>query len=104
MDADFGQRPIQSLPIAAAVGLVVQLCHHVPGINRRCRGAGCANVIRMPGVVRIVSDHHLRLITVDELRDPAGSMLDGYAAERVFSVLQAPLGHAGIGVSKQFEV
>jgi hypothetical protein len=61
-------------------------------------------MVRVSGAVRIVSDHHLRLITVDELRDPADSMLDGYAAKRVFSVLQAPLGHAGIVVSEQFEV
>lgn len=104
MDADFGQRPVQSLPIAAAVGLVVQLCHHVPGINRRCRGAGCVNVIRMPGAVRIVSDHHLRPVAVDELRDPAGGVLHGYATERVFPVLQAPPWHAGVVVPEQFEL
>lgn len=61
MDADFGQRLVQSLPIAAAVGLVVQLCHHMPGIDCQCRGAGCVNVVRMSGAVRIVSNHHLRL-------------------------------------------
>jgi hypothetical protein len=29
----------------------------------------------MPGAVRIVSDHHLRPVAVDELRDPAGGVL-----------------------------
>ncbi len=104
LDADFGQHLVQPLPIAAAVGLVVQLCHNVPGIDCGCRGAGCVNVVRMAGAVRIVSDHHLRLIMLDELCDPAGGVLDGYATERIFPVLQAPPGHAGIVVPEQFEV
>ncbi len=103
-DANIVQRLVQPPPIAAAMGLVIQLWHHVAGINRICRDVGRVNVVRMPGAVRVVSDDDLWPVMLDELPDPVGNGLDGHAAERVVVLLGAPPRHAGIAVTEQLEM
>lgn len=86
------------------MGLIIQLCHNVAGIHRKCRDVGCMNVVRMLGVVRVVSDEDLRSVMFDEFFDPARHGLDGYAAERIVALLGAPSRHAGIAITEQLEM
>lgn len=104
LDTDVRQCPVQSPPITAAMGFVIQLRRNLSGIPGICHDAGSMNVVGMARTMRFVSDDHLRLIAFDELGDPAGGGLDGDTAESAFAVLRVPPCHARVVVTEQFEL
>ena len=72
VDSDVGQCLVQQPPLAAAMGLVIQLRHHLPEVHRMRCDVGRVNVVGMACAVRVVGDDHLWPVKIDELRDPGG--------------------------------
>jgi hypothetical protein len=56
------------------------------------------------GPLVVVGDEHLRLVALDERRDPAGGHLQRDVAEGLRAGLVLPLSHAGVLVAKGLQV
>src|ERR1022692_589144 len=89
------QRVPDQLPVAAPHRGQVELGRDAGSLHRGDSGPASVHVIGMlVEAVRIVGDHHLRPVLLDQPADPASYLVDRYVAERFWPLVILPLGHA----------